>query len=72
MTLENLLQKYQFNKIQICNYNINLGKLKAYHLITQLMDKSPDRIKEELTSKIEKLRVKLETVDVEIIKTIQN
>ena len=60
MTLEQVTQKYQFNKIQICNYNINLGKLKAYHMMIQLMEKSPDRIFEELTEKIEKLRAKLE------------
>ena len=72
MTLEQVTQKYQFNKIQICNYNINLGKLKAYHMMIQLMEKSPDRIFEELTEKIEKLRAKLERVDIDMVKLIQS
>lgn len=58
------MQKYAFNKIQMCNYFINLGKLKAFHEIFNISTKGEDVIREIMTHKIKKLRTKQERIDI--------
>jgi hypothetical protein len=65
------MQKYGFNKIQICNYYINLGKLKAFNEIFKFSQRGEDCMREMLTDRIKKIRTKLERIDIELVNFLQ-
>lgn len=58
-------------KMQVCNYHINLGKLKAFNEIFKISQRGEDAIREMLTEKIQKLRVKLERIDIELVRILE-
>mgnify|MGYP006121698991 CR=1 FL=1 len=58
-------------KMQICNYHINLGKLKAFDEIFKINQRGEDTIREVLTERIQRLRVKLERIDIELVRILE-
>ena len=58
-------------KMQVCNYHINLGKLKAFNEIFKISTRGEDAIREMLTETIQKLRVKLERIDIELLRILE-
>lgn len=58
-------------KMQVCNYHINLGKLKAFNEIFKISQRGEDAIREMLTETIQKLRVKLERIDIELVRILE-
>lgn len=67
-----ILEQYHNMKITLTNFQINLGKLKAYFNLFCMNDVKGDLYQKGLDQKIKKLTDKLEQVDIEIVNNMQN